>query len=213
MSNRGQKINFGPVHNNANLTCAIDIRVGGSDPNCSDLLEVAFLPLDAKYKLHTEFKPFQLKMRPSWPVDKKVAKLNATNIKDYETSPFDQIGGQGLFTRWADSLELRTRKKIIPLVWDWAKVQPYLKMWLGDLTFEHYIFKNSRDLMTVINFINDRGDYWGDEIPFKILKRTNMFTRLNVQLIDENSVVANALAMIESYNLMLRGYIAGYAPK
>lgn len=210
-SNGGAKLNFGPTHNNSNLTCAIDIRVGGTDPSRSDLLEVAFLPLNHSYKVHPQFKLFQMKIRPSWKVDRKIAHLNAENIQDYEKSPFDAVESVGMFCRWADALQLKERKQILPLVWDWAFVKSYLQIWLGEETFAHYMSESHRDLMGVSNFINDRHDVWGEEVPFKNITLSQVLNRKGIDLIERNSITANCVGLIELNRAFLHDFVPGFS--
>ena len=210
MSTNG-KFKWGPTHTNNNVICAIDIRVGGERPQNSDVLEVAFLPLNHSFKLSPEMKMFQVKIRPSWKVDSKVAGLNAVTIKDYTSSPFDGISSFALFERWVETtLELKPGKKIMPLVWDWARLKPYLQNWMGDETFDHYIHESVRDGMTVLNFLNDRWDVWGESPEFKQPTFSQFCTRSGVELIEKSSMSANAMALIEVYRQQLGKYIPGY---
>lgn len=210
MSN-GSHFKWGPVHTNDNVLCAIDIRVGGNRPSVSDLLEVTFLPLNHSYKLSPEMKMFQVKIRPSWKVDNKFAGLNATTLKDYTGSSFDSVSSFALFERWVvDTLELKPGKKIMPLVWDWSRVRPYLQNWMGDETFDYYMHESVRDGMTVLNFLNDRWDFWGESPEFKAPTFGQFIVRSGIELIEKNSVTANAMALIEVYRQQLGKYIPGY---
>jgi hypothetical protein len=197
------------VHNNSNLTCAIDIRVGGHEPSTSDLLEVAMIPLNHSYVMHPEFSIFQIKIRPSWKVDKKVARLNADNIEDFEKSPFDGIESADMCARWFETLQMRTRKKIIPLVWDWSHIKPYLQIWLGTW-FEEIISDMHREVMSAVNFVNDRCDLWGEEVPVKACNFKQALCRHEIELIENNSLSANCLGLIKLNRSMLSGFIPGF---
>lgn len=198
------KLRWGPMHANSNVICAIDIRTGGIDPLESDLLEVCFLPLNHSYKPHDEFTLFNLRIRPSFPVNLKYARLNREVFKtDFLESPHDGIKSAELFEYWTERLELKQHKKILPLCWNWAEVKPWLKHWLG-LTYDAFIHPESvRDLSTLLNFINDREDYYGNDIPYKQPTFDQLVKRSEVKLFDRNSLTANCLAMSECYRVIL----------
>lgn len=206
------KLRWGPIHVNSNIICAIDIRIGGENPIGSDLLEVVCIPLNHSYKMHREFKMFQVKIRPSWRVDRKLARLNEHIFREYEQSPHDAIGSFSLFEYWVkETLELKENKKLIPLVWDWGSVKPWIEMWCGGSeTFNYYFHESVRDMLPVLNFINDRCDFWGEDVKFKHPTMYQLLERNEVSLIDKNSCPANCKALIDAHYQMLRGYIPGF---
>lgn len=207
------KLAYGPVHANNNVICAIDIRTGGTDPLRSDLLEVCFLPVSHSYKIHPRFIMFNLKIRPAWQVDTKVAKLSKESLLSFQLASQDSVTSRGMFEKWCEqSLLLKKYKKVMPLCWDWARIEPWLRIWLGS-SFDDLIEDSVRDLMAVRNFINDRSDFWGDEIPFPKPQFSNLVSRNDLELIERNSLPANCDAIIRTYYQLLRGYIPGYAPK
>lgn len=201
---------WGPTHTNCNVICAIDIRVGGDDPVSSDLLEIAVLPVNHSYKLHPVLKMFQVKIRPAWKVDRKVAKLSSTNIGDFLTSSFDSVGAFALFERWVRDMEMKSGKKLIPLVWDWGHVKPRLQNWMGELSFDHYFLNAPRDCVSVLNFMNDRSHLWGEDQEFKHPTFAQFLTHTGTELIDTNSVTSNAKALIDAYRKVLGTYMPGH---
>src|SRR4051812_55789 len=110
------KFRWGPEHANSNVICAMDIRVGGPDPDMSDLLEIAILPMSSTYKMHPEFKLFSIKVRPCWPVDNRYSRVSQESLDaDYKTSPFDSVGALRVFETWVEeTLQLGKHKKIMP---------------------------------------------------------------------------------------------------
>lgn len=198
------KLNWGPIHANSNVLCVIDIRTGGTDPRESDLLEVCFLPLNHSYKPHPEFPMFNIRMRPSYPVDLKQARLSKDKLVDFKESPLDSIKGGEVFEAWTERLALKEHKKIIPVAWNWIEIQPWIKFWLGDLTYEHYIHESHRDLLVLLNFINDREDYFGSEPPYKHPTFGQLLGRSGVKLFDRNSLPANCVALSECYRHILQ---------
>lgn len=203
-------LRYGPVHANSNVICAVDIRVGGLEPDRCDLLEIAILPINHSYKVHPEFRLFHTRIRPSWPVDLKVAKLSKDKLKEYQQSSFDSIGAFGIFEHWCrDVLQLKEHKKIMPLVWDWAKIKPYLMAWAGPTNFEDHFSEVVRDLLPVMSFVNDRTDFFGDTIQYPIPKFTQLCTRNHIEIIERNSTVANVKGLVDANYELIRGYLPG----
>lgn len=204
---RENKLRWGPDHVNSNVMCAIDIRRGGEDADNSDLLEVCFLPVGPSYKLSSEFKLCQIKMRPSWRVDTKVARVSKEHLDEFTKSPFDAVTGFSIFERWFATLDLREHKKIIPLVWDWARIRPFLVNWMGPINFAHHIDENVREARSVLNFINDRADISGQKIEFVAPKFSQFLSKNRVELIDTNSVPANCDALIKAWRASITRYV------
>src|ERR1700744_364552 len=134
MPAKDSKLRFGPMHTNGNVIVAFDIRVGGTDPFNSDLLEVCFMPLNHSYRPHPEFGPFNLCLRPSYPVDKKIAHLSLSRLEtEFISSPTDAISGAELFGHWWRGIRPGPENKMQFLCWDWASKKPWLESWLeGD---------------------------------------------------------------------------------
>lgn len=154
---------------------------------------------------------FHARIRPSWPVDTKYAKLSKPALEEYKKSPFDGIGAFNLFEHWIASLGLKTHKKIMPLVWDWASIKPYLQMWAGQSNFEYYFSDVVRDLLPVMAFINDRTDFWGEPIKYPHYRLSQLAVRENIEQIERNSVLSDVKALVDTNVQLLRNYIPGYA--
>ena len=197
-----------PIHCNNHVICAIDIRTGGPDPNCADLLEVCFLPVDHSFRVSKEFGLFHLRMRPAWKVDKKWAQISEPVLEEFKNSLFDTSRGYEMFERWfTDTLQMKLHKKIMPLVWNYESIRPWLKMWMGDLGFEHHIHENYRDCMSMLNWWNDRHAYFGEEVPYKHPTIGQLMIRSGVQLLERNSVMANCKGIVECYHHMVKDYV------
>lgn len=201
---------WGPIHSNNNVICAIDIRTGGPDPMRADLLEVCIVPVDHSFRVHSQFGMFHLKIRPSWKVDTKHARISADKFTEFQQSPFDASGAQDLFERWTQTaLGLKKHKKIMPLVWNYEQTRPWLKLWLGDSGYDHFIHENVRDMMTLLNFVNDRYAFYGEEVPYKHPTFGQLTVRSGVSLIERNCLASNCKALIDVYNFMMRVYVPG----
>lgn len=199
------KLNFGPTHVNNNVICVFDIRTGGPDPTKHDLMEISILPLNHSYKPHAKFPLFQIHIKPTYPVDLKYARVSKPEFEEnYQKCPHDTIGSAELFCHWVEKLELHNHKKIFPMAWDWINMKPWIKEWLGPETFDLYIDNEVyRDPMSILNFINDRSDYWNEPIQYVHPTFDQLCVRSNVERFDKNSLSANCLAVSQCYRKML----------
>jgi hypothetical protein len=203
MSAKDSKLRYGPHHTNLNMIVAIDIRVGGEDVLCSDLLEVCAMPLNHSYKPHPEFPPFNLPIKPSYPVDLKIAGLSRERFADeFLSSAHDAIKVGELFCTWWKAIRPKPDKKIIPFVWDWHRVQPWLDFWLGGEYLEIF-HETHRELMSVMHFLNDREDYYGNDIFYKMQTFGNVVTNSGTELLMRNNLMANCKALSDCYRSML----------
>jgi hypothetical protein len=203
MSAKDSKLRWGPHHLNLNVICAVDVRVGGESPETSDLLEVCFMPLNHSYRPHQEFAPFNICIKPSYPVDLKTARLSKDRFQEqFLTSAFEAVKAVELLEHWWSAIRARPNNQLVCMAWDWTRVQPWLRYWL-DPIYSEIISESHRDLVSLLNFINDREDYYGEEPPYKAPTLQQLITRSNVQLIDRNSLLANCKAMSDCYRYLL----------
>lgn len=194
---------YGPIHTNSNVIAAIDIRVGGESPEMSDLLEICMLPLNHSYKPSSKFAVFTMKFRPSHLIDPKVSGIKSKeDLEVFSSSSYDPIDAQDILNHWIAKLELSKNKKILPLSWNWIDKKPWIKHWLGS-EYEMYFDESYRDPLAIINFINDRNDYHGDEIQFKHPTFGQFLNRQGIKLFESNSLIANCVAMSEGYRNLL----------
>lgn len=197
-----KKLLHGPEHTNNNVVCAIDIRVGGLDPSCCDVLEICFVPLNHSFKVSGDFGLFHTLIRPSWPVDKKIAKLSEDTLKEHRAAP-DAVTALDMFETWFQQMNLPRHKKIMPLVWNWMDIQPYLKIWLTGSYFTDFIHESVRDCLPLLNYVNDRCSIMGEEVPYKHPTFGQLVCRSDVELLERNSLMANCKALSDAYRVIL----------
>lgn len=201
--NKDAKLNHGPMHTNLNVIVAVDIRVGGNDPFNSDLLEVCFMPLNHSYRPHPEFGPFNLCIHPSFRVDLKIANLSKPRFEtEFLGATQDGINAAELFGHWWTSIRARPDKKMQFLCWDWASKKPWLENWLDGLYLE-IVDPVARDVMTLMEFLNDRNDYHGELPPFPIQTFSAMLNYSGTELLQRNSLMSNCKALSDVYRWFL----------
>jgi hypothetical protein len=203
MSAKDSKLYYGPTHTNLNVIVALDIRVGGNDPYNSDLLEVCAMPLNHSYRPHADFAPFYLRIKPTFPVDLKIAKLGGLRFEEeYLASPTDGINAAELFGIWWKNFRPNPEKKIEILTWDWSSKRKWIEAWL-DGEYMEYISSNYRDLEPLLNFINDREDYHGGMAKYPVQKFTALMHYSGIEILDRNSLMSNCKAMSDAYRYLL----------
>lgn len=200
---KDSKLRYGPTHTNLNMICALDIRVGGLDPLTSDLLEVCIMPLNHSYRPHQEFPPFNICIRPSFLVDLKIASLNKDRFQEqFVESINDVVKVEELLNYWWGNIRVKPDKRIIPLVWDWPEKKKWLQHWLGE-TYSEIFHESYRDALPLLNFINDREDYRGEEPPYKFPTFDQLIVRSGMTLLQRNSLMANCKALSDCYRYLL----------
>lgn len=197
------KLRYGPMHTNLDMIVAIDIRVGTDNHEMGDLLEICAMPLNHSYKPHQEFPPFHLPIKPSFQVDLKIANLSKPKfMEEFAHSAHDAIKVRELFETWWGAIRAKPDKKIIPLVYDWPKKLPWISYWLGG-SFEEIFSDTHRDIMSVMHFLNDRDDYRGDAVRYKVYGFSAMVNYSGQELLERNSLMANCKALSDVYRFML----------
>ncbi len=200
MGKQDAKLRWGPNHLNSDMIVALDIRVGGEQPYNSDLLEVCFMPLNHSYKPHPEFAPFNIRIRPDFDVDNKIAGIDKQTLKTEHVMPADQVCN--LLEAWWSAIRAKPSNKMCILCWDWPTKKPWIEHWLTG-SYSELIAESYRDSLPLLNFVNDRSDYRGEEVTYKQPTFSQLVTRSGYKLIARNSLMANCLALSESYRFIL----------
>lgn len=201
MPRKDSKLRWGPEHLNHNVIVAFDIRCGGSDPLLADLLEVCFMPLNHSYRPHPEFLPFNMRMKPSFPVDLKRARMSRPVLDEYLTAiASDQVAD--LLERWWAGIREKPDKKAVLLGHDVIHKLPWISHWLGGLYLEIF-HETYRDVTSLMHFLNDRADYRGDPVRYKQASWSDFCKSSNAELIDRNSLMANCKSLSDGYRWLL----------
>lgn len=137
-----------------NLVCAVHVKTSGPTPYIHDIIEFNILPIDSEYNRSKVFQPFHLKMWPKRPENSWYKYERTFDRVDYST-------GYSVFESWYDSLQLRRFARIIPLVFNWPDIKPFLNDFFGfdennslfvDSYFKLGVYK---DIKAVILYLRD----------------------------------------------------------
>ena len=156
------------VHQNSSILGSIAIETNGPNPLEHDIIEVCVLILDSDFKPNRKYLPFNLRMIPPNPGNADYKNMRMNKVEYYKllqnSLEHDRIAD--LFEEWYNRLGLRLNKGIMPVVYDWQNIYPFLQKWLG---FEHtkfYFHPQVRDLHCATVYENDKSAYHVDQTPF-----------------------------------------------
>ncbi len=194
------------IHLNGNLLCAIDVETTGLEFDKHEIVEVCFLPLDAKLNPREDIVPFDIKIKPE-KVDNidwdafKVTKIDFFKLCE---SGLDKYDAADLFEQWVEQLKLPDRKRISPLAHNWKFDNTFLGEWLSILTRDLYIDGRARCTMSDALLINDRADHRNEQIPFPKVNLGYLASCLKIQHKGAHSALGDCLTTVEVYKQMLR---------
>ncbi len=154
---------------NGMVLCAIDTETSGLTAGYHDLLEVAFVPLNAKLEPMKDVLPFTCLLQPKNRYNDSCteAAMKVNGIKAEEL--LHAVGpwrAADLFEKWVEGLCLAPGKKIAPLAHNWPFDREFIRDWLEKTTFDSLIWHRCRDTMPVIQYMNDRAEFEGRRPPF-----------------------------------------------
>jgi hypothetical protein len=210
-------------HLNNNKLVSIAIRTTGPMPFYHDLVEISAIAVNDEIKYDKRIIPYSLIIQPcrleniDWKelkdytiadnnLDYRSFKLNKKHLERYINKGMEYSLAGDLFIDWIEKLGLPFRKRIVPMVHDWAFTKPFLIDWLGEKTVDLYFDKRYRDLQVCSLFMNDRASYRDDATwPFA----KNNFKYLCSQMKVENNfnnTLVDAHSMIQVYQRMCKTF-------
>lgn len=166
-------------HINHNKLCTIAFKTTGPIPGFHDLIELAVIPMSG-FGMDKNLMPFNMRMQPQRPQN---AKLSKNQLAEYMMArpPWDVVS---IFERWYARLDLRTRKRIIPIGFDLHTLWPFLMdifMWsdTGENFAEDFFdFSQARSLETLSHTWNDAAWRLNEPYPFQKHNPTYVAYRL-----------------------------------
>lgn len=155
------------VHLNHNLLVATDCETTGLDPEYHEIIQVCFLPLDSRLNPHPDHKIFEMFIRPEHPERADVKIPSKAALTEALKTGFPAHVVFELFEHWFSSLNLPEERRIVPLAYNWAFENVFYRAWMGADAVNQYFDSRARDLFLVIQWLNDRADWDGEEYPFQ----------------------------------------------
>lgn len=145
---------------NKNFTCAIDVETTGLDSNYHEIIQLAIVPLNAFFELHSDIEPFNIYLSPKYPerVNKKAMEINKLNLQYLKDNGLSySIAIYKLFEWIFKNNLINDNMKIIPLGHNYAFDQRFLFNWMGQDLYEKIFDYHYKDTMNIAEFIKDRG--------------------------------------------------------
>ncbi len=209
-------------HLNDHLFCAIDTETTGLDPLKNEIIELAILPLNGAFEVSKIHRIFHITMRPDnieaiQPEAIRVMKTYDNDMIDYTDmtaskekilnalkSGIEQSRGEDLFIDWFHRLNLLSKKRIIPIAYNWAFDRDFLRQWLGASVFDDIFDSRYRDPLIIAQYMNDYCDMHNEPtIPFPKTKLTTICKRLNIKQERAHNALDDALNTANAYKAMM----------
>ena len=203
MPHFGQKFKFNSkIHWNGSVCCAIAIETTGPEPGFHDLVNFALLPLDSQFEVSKEISLVDIMIQEKRP-ENTPEKFNRQRLARIKTHGIDPYRSAEHFIEWFDKLGLPLNKKILPLSFQWSKVQPFLIDWLGFLNYNHIFSTKIRDISTACHYENDIDDARVEQIRFPKDTLTYICNCLNVNRIRPHEAIQDTYAITQCYQRMV----------
>lgn len=213
-------------HLNSNIICAVSIKTTGYTPFYHDLVSIAIVPLNGVFGINKDYIPFCLDIVPNRPENidwdlKNAITMESNSVnKNIDTediitsrSRLSKIAADGmdsfkaaeLLEAWFEKLNLKEKKKIVPLAYNWKFSAPFILDWLaGPLNFDYFFDSRYRDIATIACFLNDYEDWRNRPVPFPKVTKKYLCSQLKIEHDHRDDCVADCLIIREIYLSMLK---------
>lgn len=197
-------IEFQMQHLNYNMLCAMSIRTSGPNPLKHDIVKISVVALDHHMRMSQKVMPFIMDIKPRRPenIDYKSAEVKKPTLIDIGIKGTDAYDAADRFEEWFNHLELPGRKRIVPLVYNWSKMKPFILDWLGFETCNQLIADQVRDLLVLAVAANDKSCVKGRKCPYGKPIFPYLCTVTKVQRFSKDPE-GDCYAMIDLYKGML----------
>jgi len=161
---------------------AITIKTTGIRPFHSDLVGMTIMPLGIDMRMSKDFLPINLSFSPSRPenhITGPAPVVSRAKLVEIIKGGVLPSGARDRFELWYKSLKLKPAKRIIPLVWDWARMRPFLEDFFGYAKgipiIDEYFSPEVRSLRDVTTYLNDVS--WAQSYPYPFVFQDNPLSR------------------------------------
>jgi hypothetical protein len=201
---------YGLQHLNENVLCGVRTYLTGDDPEIHEIIEVAVVPFGIDFELHRKFMLFNMRMRPSilQPDDDfKGCKLSRKEIADTCLRAFDADKVADLLLDWFQSMNLGSKKRLIPLTHNFPVERANLVKWLGTEGYREIFSEDHRDLMVAAHYMNDRVGCKFEPVPFSKQTLPWIAKQCNIPPVERGTCLSEANQMGETYKRMLQMHL------
>lgn len=212
-------------HLNGNLLCSVAIRSTGIYPRHNDLCEISILPFNEQLQISSKMLPYIMNIQPvrmeninyeeikklkieDNNLDYKVFSISKEMLKTYVLSGVEESKAADLLVKWCEkNIPKFPTKRIMPVGYRWDYISQFIEDWLGPKTFNLCFDQRGRDIHSIALFMNDRAG-WREEVQYPFAKTNFRYicNRMNANHTDENSSLADAVALVTCYRNMTTTY-------
>lgn len=163
---------------------AMTIKTTGERFYYNDIVSLTMIPVDETFRPSDVFMPLHLEFCPKRPKNykigggknNKITSVALTSILERGTLPHSAVEK---FDAWFRGLNLKPNKRLIPLVWDWSDIRPFLDDWFSitdkpSIMFD-YFNNESRSLRHITSYLNDVA--WSQSYPYPFVFQDNRLSR------------------------------------
>lgn len=181
----------------------------GPDPNIHDIYHLTVLPLDCNIEYRKDIIPFSIDIRPRYPDIQEQGYVTKSRFQKVLTQGQSQYKANDLFEFWYNKLDLShnkygTRRKIIPLAYNFASFNGHLINLFGITNYRAYFHPQYRDILTSAAFVDDVAGSHVRQVPYAKFDLPWICNKINVDNthLKHDLIKANAIAQVYKKQLI-----------
>lgn len=201
-------------HYNENILCAIDVETTGLNPRVHEMVQIAILPLDTRFKMLTDIVPFNIYLRPYRPqcADPVAMKVNGLQIPKLLRDGFGYEESLNLFEKWFDQLNLRPHadgapRQIMPLGHNYGFDKSFIVAWMGQEMYDRHFHWHIRDTLSAASYLKDRFGLFGYKDPLPKISLSYLCTCLKIKRQRKHDALQDCVATAEVYRKITKLFI------
>ena len=197
------------VHWNGNQMVAVSIVTTGTNPEYDDLLEVALLPIDSRLERRADILPMTIWVKPTLPFKISKARRTRHSMSEYALYGLTQMTSLEVFEDWFTKLNIYTTKfgttkKLIPIAYNYKEtVEPFMRKWLGQYSYDDYFCDSAVDILTIIQYLNDRVGMRSLDYDYVRITETDILRKVSGFRYDTNEPLQKCLAVAKAYKRLV----------
>jgi len=207
-------------HLNGNLLCTVDVETTGINERENEIVEVCILPLDKHLEPHPDILMFATELKPDFPerIDPEALRIqrrdthydmqntvrNQQRLYEIFKQGLPQGVGRDLLIDWFENLNLRPKKRIMPIAHNWVFDRGFLREWLGVSTFEYIFDPRYRDTLSISLFANDVADNHGQRCPYAKNNLQYLASQLKIETHKAHTAVEDCYTTAKVFKRMVQ---------
>jgi len=191
-----------------NRLVAVSIKTSGPDTKLHEIIQICVFPLNHNFDLAKDIIPFYTDIQPvksRLNIDYKYIRVE--RFKELlQHAPTPQVVA-GLFDDWMEKqIRLDDKKKLLPVVYNWAGMRPFIKNWLGTENFNYYFSERYRDIYSIALFCNDFADMKLGDVPYLKTTMVTVAKTLRVEYERHDETILQCKSISQVYKGLLNHF-------